>query len=207
MGGATRELFFFVGGVSSSITSITSTPLRPTRRICAASASETTISCPAFTLRPGVRGSSDDHMSAVPGRTAAKRRATTQLAARRSLGQVRQSRYPEHRFPSIEPWPRPNSTSRRRAADPCAPPSRRGVGECARRSPRSPGAPGRHSSMSIGWSTSTQPKPEGPIVIPATISRTTEGSRSAGARPSRSWAANATAEMSTSPAWSQLAHA
>ena len=66
-----------------------------------------------------------------------------QLAARRSLGQVRQSRYPEHRFPSIEPWPRPNSTSRRRAADPCAPPSRRGVGECARRSPaREPGSAG-----------------------------------------------------------------
>ena len=46
--------------------------------------------------------------------------------------------------------------------------------------------------ISTGSSIWTQPRPEGPIAIPATISSTTAGSRSRGASPRANGAANAT---------------
>ena len=64
LGGATRIASSSAAFVP--ITSITSTPLRPTRRICAASASETTISRPRLHAPARCTGSSDDHMSAAP---------------------------------------------------------------------------------------------------------------------------------------------
>jgi hypothetical protein len=51
----------------------------------------------------------------------------------------------------------------------------------------------------IVWSISTQPSTDGPTTIPATISSTTAGMRSDGARPSRNGAANATATTMRSP--------
>src|SRR5690242_191706 len=45
--------------------------------------------------------------------------------------------------------------------------------------------------METGWSTSTHPRTWGPTTIPATISRTTAGSRSRGASPSVSGASRA----------------
>ena len=46
---------------------------------------------------------------------------------------------------------------------------------------------------SIAWSTSTIPSSDGPMTMPATISSTTEGSRTRGNRPSTKGAAKATA--------------
>src|SRR4051812_25501361 len=46
-----------------------------------------------------------------------------------------------------------------------------------------------------GRSTRTQPRTDGPRTIPATISRTTDGTRSRGAQPSASGTAAATAVM------------
>ena len=45
----------------------------------------------------------------------------------------------------------------------------------------------------IDWSTWTIPSTDGPMTIPATISRTTDGSRSPGKNPRTNGAANATA--------------
>jgi hypothetical protein len=49
------------------------------------------------------------------------------------------------------------------------------------------------ASTLTGTSTRTQPNPEGPTMIPSTISSTTAGTRSRGARETRSGAANAIA--------------
>src|SRR5215210_5929848 len=46
---------------------------------------------------------------------------------------------------------------------------------------------------SIAWSTSTRPRIDGPTTMPATISSTTDGSRTRGKRPRRNGAAKATA--------------
>ena len=70
-----------------------------------------------------------------------------------------------------------------------------------RNRPKSTSSPPRNSRnaspmvaiTSIVASISTQPKPDGPTAMPATISSTTAGMRSPGARPSRNGAANATA--------------
>jgi hypothetical protein len=51
-----------------------------------------------------------------------------------------------------------------------------------------------------GRSTRTQPSTEGPSTIPATISSTTDGNRSLGARPTSSGTAKATAATTTTPA-------
>ena len=53
--------------------------------------------------------------------------------------------------------------------------------------------------IEIGRSTLTQPRTDGPMMMPTTISTTTEGRRRAGERPSRSGARNATMATMSNP--------